>query len=188
MTGVCETKHPFCASRRPAVRQRNWYNIILYDNKNIYIYIYTYIYIHIYIYIERDRERFRQRKPPSGPWVGALKAYLPRHVMFRRSVFVHGHRCYSEGGMIRLETLIELNLFNSSFSSLISYCNRTNIYLSSSSGRQYLDRQYPPPLLTIAFDFLWATPRRGPSKGVSIIHRVDTWTIILYIIQMHNLL
>ena len=50
-----------------------------------------------------------------------------------------------EGGMIRLETLIELTLINSSCSSLFSYWNSTNNYLSSNSSRLYLNQQYPPP-------------------------------------------
>ena len=52
---------------------------------------------------------------------------------------------YPEGGMTRLETLIELKFVNSSFSSLSSYWNLTNSSLSSNSRQQYLNQQYPPP-------------------------------------------
>ena len=48
----------------------------------------------------------------------------------------------SGGGMIRLETLIELKFLNSSFSSLSSCWNQTNCSPSSDSRRQYLNQQY----------------------------------------------
>ena len=50
-----------------------------------------------------------------------------------------------EGGMIRLETLIELKFIDSSCSSLSSYCNDTNSSLSSNSRQRYLSQRYPPP-------------------------------------------
>ena len=53
----------------------------------------------------------------------------------------------SEGGMMWLETLIELKFLNSSFSSLSSCWHWTNGSLSSNSRQQYLSQQYPPPLL-----------------------------------------
>ena len=62
-----------------------------------YTYVYTYMYIYIYIYIH----------------IGG--------VLFSMRAFCRNYR--SEGRMIRLETLIELNLFDSSCSSLSSYCN-----------------------------------------------------------------
>ena len=56
----------------------------------------------------------------------------------------------SKGGLIRLETLIELKFVTSSFSSLSSYWNWTNTSLSSDSRQQHLSRQYPhPPPLTL---------------------------------------
>ena len=62
----------------------------------------------------------------------------------------------SEGGMIRLETLIKLTFFNSSFfelefinsscSSYLSSClNYTNSSLSSNSRQHHLSQQYPAP-------------------------------------------
>ena len=53
-------------------------------------------------------------------------------------------------GVIRLETLIELNYLNSRCSSLSSYSNLTNSSLSSNSRQQYLSQQYPPPILYTA--------------------------------------
>ena len=48
---------------------------------------------------------------------------------------------------MRLETLVELEFLNSSFSSLSSYWSQTNNSLSSDSSQQHLGQQYPPPLL-----------------------------------------
>ena len=45
--------------------------------------------------------------------------------------------------MTRLETLIELEFLNSSFSSLSSYLT---VPFSSNSRQQYLSQEYPPPL------------------------------------------
>ena len=55
----------------------------------------------------------------------------------------------SEGGMIRLETLIELKFLDSSFSSFLSYRKWTNNSLPSNSGQQYLSQQYAPPIVHI---------------------------------------
>ena len=53
----------------------------------------------------------------------------------------------SEGEVIRLETLIELRLINSSFSSCCFYIlELISNSLSSNSSRQYLNQQYPSPL------------------------------------------
>ena len=60
---------------------------------------------------------------------------------------------FSEGGMIRLETLIEVTLFSSSCSSLSSYETRETVPCraiqgkSSDSRQQHLSQQYPPPPL-----------------------------------------
>ena len=51
----------------------------------------------------------------------------------------HVSGTWSEEGMMRLEPLIELKLFNSSCSSLSSYWNWTNNSLSSNSSQQYLN-------------------------------------------------
>ena len=77
----------------------------------------------------------------------------------------------SEGGTIRLETLIELKLFNSSFSSSnlsIRACRaypvieirqaapcRENRGKSSDSRQQYLSQQYPPPLLIYTYIYIY---------------------------------
>ena len=63
--------------------------------------------------------------------------------------FTSGKCHVSEGGIIRLETLIELKFINSGFSSLSSYWNWTNGSVSSDSRRHYLSHQYPPPLLML---------------------------------------
>ena len=64
----------------------------------------------------------------------------------------------SEGGMIRLETLIELKFLNSSFLSLSSDTELVQTIprreirgKSSDSRQQYLSQQYPPPLLDVTF-------------------------------------
>ena len=51
----------------------------------------------------------------------------------------------SEGGMIRLETLIELKFVTWSFSSLSSYQSQTSSSPSSDSRQQHLRQQYPLP-------------------------------------------
>ena len=52
----------------------------------------------------------------------------------------------SERGRIRLETLIDLNFINSSFSSISSYRSYyTSSFPSFDSSQQHLSRQYPPP-------------------------------------------
>ena len=71
-----------------------------------YIYIYIYIYAHTYVYIHR--------KSPC-------QAGHMLRVPFTGDQQTDNAAKHSEGGMIRLETLIELILFNSSFSSLSSY-------------------------------------------------------------------
>ena len=82
---------------------------------------FEHIYIYIYIYIERERERqiiiyiyiyiysggqFRDLRGVGGPRHAALKG--------RAAAFVAWH---SEKGMILVETRIELEFLNSSFSS-----------------------------------------------------------------------
>ena len=56
----------------------------------------------------------------------------------------------SEGGMMRLEILVELKFLNSSFSGLYSYRNYIKHSLSSNLRQQYLSQQYPPPLSKIS--------------------------------------
>ena len=73
-----------------------------------------------------------------------------RRLWFRRLLI-------SDGGMIRLETLIELEFINSSCSSLLSHWKKTDDSLSSDSSRQHLNQQYPPPLL-------WLVTVRGVSR------------------------
>ena len=58
----------------------------------------------------------------------------------------------SEGGMIRLETLIELKYLNSSCSSSSSYWNSTISYLPSDLSQQYLPTQKAIVLDSTAFD------------------------------------
>ena len=63
-------------------------------------------------------------------------------------------RCHpgcSEGGMMRLDTLIELEFLNSSSSSSSSFRNSTNSSLSSNSRQQYLRQWYLPPPLRCVF-------------------------------------
>ena len=48
---------------------------------------------------------------------GVMGVYITDHLLFKK----FGPAKVRRGGVIRLETLIELNLFNSSFSSLSYY-------------------------------------------------------------------
>ena len=66
--------------------------------------------------------------------------------------------------MIRLETLIELKILSSSFSSLSSYYNLTDSSLSSNSRQQYLKQQYPPPLLGMGYIRLEQIMEENPIK------------------------
>ena len=81
-----------------------------------------YVYIYIYIYIHIYIYMYMQTRDLAQP---------------------------PEGGMIRLETLIELIFLDSSFSSLSSSLNWTSGPLSSNSRQQYLSQQYPTPPLNI---------------------------------------
>ena len=69
----------------------------------------------------------------------------------------------SGGGMIRLETLIELRFINSSFTSFSSCWNSTSSSLSSNSRQQCLSRQYPLPLWTMV---VWASSEGSPRTGL----------------------
>ena len=86
----------------------------MYTYVYIYIYIYVCIYIYIYIYYRGVRElrvvdKIPMRRTPAGA----------RHPDTQRRTSAQSaqSRLRSEGGMIRLETLIELKNVNSSFSS-----------------------------------------------------------------------
>ena len=72
---------------------------------------------------------------------------------------VHG----SEGGMTRLETLIELNFLNSS--------------LSSNSRQQYLSQQYLPPPLNGALD---SHPRYRDLQGKMTLIHMDEFVDMLF--------
>ena len=99
------------------------YIVVLLGSHNIHtcislsLYIYIYIYIYVYTY---------------------LHTYTYINVTY---YYIIGR------GMIRLETLIELEFLNSTCSSLSSYWNWTNGSLASDSRRQYLSQNSPPPLL-----------------------------------------
>ena len=72
----------------------------------------------------------------------------------------------SEGGMIRLENLIELKLWIRVVRAFFSYWHSTNTSLSSNSSRQYLNQQYPPPLNSIT---LATSPSRSFECGQAAI-------------------
>ena len=74
------------------------------------------MYTYIYIYIERERERERETALPGR----ALHATKPHGAARRGTAWDTLLRMSSERGMLRLETLIELKLLNSRFSSLSS--------------------------------------------------------------------
>ena len=69
---------------------------------------------------------------------------------------------HSEGGMIRLESLIELNFLDSSSSSLSSHWNQTGGSLSSDSRQQHLSQRYSP-LPSYSCPFATRRPGQGPS-------------------------
>ena len=110
--------------------------IYIYVCTYVYIYIYTYIYIYIYTYIH---------------------IYVAVHHIM---AFVGCLCLSSEGGMIRLEALIELKFICSSFSSsnlsirafrtypliehILTVPCRAIRGKSSDSRQQYLSQQYPP--------------------------------------------
>ena len=95
------------------------------------------MYIYIYTHRERERERepesaartqkARDGKSSSGGRHGVGPLQLTGNISTGQRVTCtlqqRGHRNtrFSEGGMIRLETLIELKFQHSSFSSLSSY-------------------------------------------------------------------
>ena len=128
----------------------------------IYIYIYTYIHTYIYIYIyiyTRILEGHPKDHPSSATQVVPPKGAQGRgRGGHREARPVQGRvpedrvqEQESEGGMIRLETLVELKFLNSSCSSS-SYCrNQTNGSLSSNSRQRYLSQQYPPFVCFLCF-------------------------------------
>ena len=78
--------------------------IYIYTYVYIYIYIYTYAYIYIYIYIYTHTCTYTHNRHMIGIYASTLcPAGTPDDTR--------------KGGMIRLETLIELQILNSSFSS-----------------------------------------------------------------------
>ena len=87
---------------------------IHYTSNNMYVSIYLYLSIYIYIYIVRDGQQLRDNCCHSD--------WEPTHTKMRAaklsSTDPGAH--HSEGVMIRLETLIELEFINSSCSSLSS--------------------------------------------------------------------
>ena len=79
-----------------------------------------------------------------------------------------------EAGMMRLETLMELEFINSSFSSLSSYRNWTSSSPSSNSRQQYLSQQYPHPS--------WmCSPARRTAIGTSNTNNNNALHIYIYI-------
>ena len=72
----------------------------------------------------------------------------------------------SGGGMIRLETLIELKSLHSSFSSSSSDWNSKQSFLSSNSRQPYLSQQYPTPLLESSRRLVLGSPRGVKSAGL----------------------
>ena len=134
---------PLVASSRPrptvalvwgrtptSLRSSNSYVYIYIYTMHTYIYIYIYIYTYMYIYRERDKLLHCKRQTSCFSCVHLFAPHSksrdkPLHSANTYSYVClrhyHGLRHHgSEGGMIRLETLIELKLFNSSFSSLSS--------------------------------------------------------------------
>ena len=106
--------------------------------------------IYIYIYIERERER------DVYTYIYIYTYKLRLNVLHLRACGLRARNRElreamrgSEGGRLRLKTLIELEFLNSSFSNLSSYRNQTVNYLSSDSRQQYLSQQYPTPLLKV---------------------------------------
>ena len=75
---------------------------------SVYIYTYIYIYIYIYMYIYTRTHPVAHSRAPAADRAGLGQASLRIQDV-------------SEGGIIRLETLIELTLINSSCLSCSSY-------------------------------------------------------------------
>ena len=142
---------------RLSLRMLKQYVLYVYVYVCMYVCMYVYIYIYIHIFLEGATLGFRSlvSKPQSFEAPRADQRSLL--ISSNRTVSTWGSLVpeallISEGGMIGLETLIELKFLNSSFSSLSSRRNWTNGSLSSSSRQQYLSQQYPPPLLSMAFN------------------------------------
>ena len=108
--------------------------------------------------------RVRQVVPPKEPR-GARRADLQHRACraVRRS----------EGGMMRLETLIELKCLDSSFSSLSPYRTQTSDSLSSNSRQLHLSQQHPPPLLG-------RDPRLAIGEDDIILYDVTLVQVTLY--------
>ena len=105
---------------------------------------------------------------------------IPRQVMMK-FLETFGDFCQnSEGGMIRLETLIELIFVDSIFSSLSSFWNLTNAFLSNNSRQQYLSQHYPLPLLRTE-----ATSRRLSWEAMSCCFPPASCRLIAIIINSY---
>ena len=106
--------------------------LLIYTCMYIYICVYMYVYIYIYIVSATIITLCYIRSCVDSA------CHAPEARKHIRNII-------PDGGMMRLETLIELKFRNSSFSSLSSYRNWTNSSLSSDSRQQLSQSTVPSP-------------------------------------------
>ena len=94
----------------------------------------------------------------------------------------------SEGGMTRLETLMELKFIDSSCSSCSSHGDRTRNPLLSNSSRRCLDQQHPPPLLQGLITIIHIHISYIAINAIITIVIIVTVTVIIIIVTVITIL